>query len=60
VNLVADHHLIVGDFLLLESLLTDSFLADLAAQDLCSDVVLAGENEFHLVEDEVDLFLVLK
>jgi len=60
VDKVANHHAIVGDFLLLQAFLADGLLADLSAEDLCSDVVLSRKYKLHLVEDKVNLFLVLE
>ena len=59
-DLVAHHEAEVGDFLLLQSLLVDRSLADLATQDLRADVVLASQTQLHLVQNEVDFLLVLE
>lgn len=58
-NLVADHEAVEGYLLSFQTFLTDCSFADLAAQDLCADIVLAGQHQLHLVEDEIDLFFVL-
>jgi hypothetical protein len=49
VDLVAHHEAVIGDFLLLQSLLVDRSLTNLATQDLRADVVLASQAQLHLV-----------
>ena len=59
-NVVTNHEAIVSNFLLLQACCADGFLADLATQDLSSDVVLASKHQLHLVKDEIDLLYVLQ
>ena len=58
-NLVADHKAVEGYLLSFQTFFTDGSLADLTAQDLRADIVLAGQYQLHLVQDEIDFFFVL-
>lgn len=58
-NLVADHKAVEGYLLSFQTFLTNGSFADLATQDLCANIVLTGQYQLHLVEDEIDLFFVL-
>jgi len=60
VDPIAYHKAKVGNLLLLQTFLTNGSLADLTAEDLSANVVLACQSQLHLIKNEVDLLFVLK
>ena len=59
-NEILEQERVELNLLSLQSLLTDMLLGDLSAEDLNSHEVSPDEHEFHLVENEFNLFLGLK
>ena len=59
-NEVLEQERVELNLLSLQSLLTDMLLGDLSAEDLHSHEVSPDEHEFHLVENEFNLFFGLE
>ena len=59
-NEVLEQERVELNLLSLQSLLTDMLLGDLSTEDLHSHEVSPDEHEFHLVENEFNLFLGLE
>ena len=59
-DVVANHEAVVLDLQVFEALLADTTFGNLATQDLSSNVVLARQNQLHLVQNERDLLPVFQ
>ena len=52
-DVVLGHELEVCDTLLLKPVRLDLVGTDLSAKYLCADIVLSGQGQLHLVQDEI-------